>query len=209
MPDGNRSCRSSSVSDWKNFRVRILPRRQDSLTNENIEYWVHTILAEIWPPTEVVWHHIPSYYECRWCVYTVCTCFICEDNQIQITFNGMFVVVNGLNHRTTWIYITLNSRFWYIFLIHSWKHLVLSQSSHTFTLISLEIYELFKSPTQCLLLIMICSVWGNNKKFSGVWKWMAFSVNLCIFRLSSINWIFIKKVEEACIQCVPQSNRCQ
>ncbi len=66
-------------SEWlANFRVRLPPGRQESLTNENTEYWVHTLLAEMWPPTEVAWHHTPSHFDCRWgcacvCVH-VCVC---------------------------------------------------------------------------------------------------------------------------------------
>ena len=76
------------LSEWlANFRVRLLPRGQDSLTNENTEYWVHTLLAEIWPPTVVLWHHIPSHFD--WscvCVYSLYYICFSLDYQIQILY---------------------------------------------------------------------------------------------------------------------------
>lgn len=84
----------AGVLQWVAGKLRreASPRRQDSLTNENTEYWVHTLLAEIWPPAEVVWHHIPSYFEC-WrccvCAHTLCNfCFLffSSHNHIQIPY---------------------------------------------------------------------------------------------------------------------------
>lgn len=93
-----------------NIRVRLLPRRQDTLANKNTKYWVHALLVEITPPTEVVWHQSASHFDAD---TAVCACapFLTKITRYKLHFNSMFVVLGKLNWHMTWICIAMKLHF--------------------------------------------------------------------------------------------------